>query len=162
MLHHAVVIALEGRIEFVADKRRLATAAHTRHNRHHSQRELHTDTLQVVLTGILHLYVVMPTATRTRNRNDFLTRQVFQGEGLRRSGLQRGHVTQVSSIDNISTVSACQWTNVNDVIRRLDDFLIMLNDNNRITQGLQFSQYLDETLRVSRMKPDTRLVKDIQ
>ena len=60
LLPRLVQMSVHGRIEHIADKRRLAATADTGHHSKHSERELDIDILQIVLHGALHAYIICP------------------------------------------------------------------------------------------------------
>ncbi len=71
-------------------------------------------------------------------------------------------VVHITLIDNLSPQTSRFRTNIDDIIRRTDNLLIMLHHDHGIPQGLQLSQYLDQQIRIPRMQTDTRLIQNIQ
>ena len=71
-------------------------------------------------------------------------------------------VIHIALINDLTPQTPRFRTDIDDIIRRTDNLLIMLHHDHGIPQGLQLSQYLDQQIRIPGMQTDTRLIQNIQ
>jgi len=152
------IFALQGTVEYVAHKGTLSRSAHTRHHRHHVQREAHVDALQVVFACTLHLYIVIPRAMCERWCNHLFAQQIFHRVAVA-SWLQVAHV---AFIDNLSAQASGLRTYVDDVVGRTDNLFVVLHHHHGIAQLLQLAEHTDKFLSVAAMEADARLVQYVE
>lgn len=74
---HLTDMTFEGGIENTLDKTRLARTAHSRDNSHHIERENHIDTLEIIHSRSLHLYLHIPRTATRWNGDCFLTGEIL-------------------------------------------------------------------------------------
>jgi hypothetical protein len=61
----------------------------------------------------------------------------------------------------VSTLLTCSGSNVDDVVARPNNGLVVFHHDDRISLVSQFSETGDEPVGVSRVEPDGRLVEDV-
>ena len=71
-------------------------------------------------------------------------------------------VVHVALIDDFASQASGIRADVDDVVGRTDDFLVVLYYHHRIAQLLELAKHLDEAVGVPAMKADAWLVEDIQ
>ena len=74
----------------------------------------------------------------------------------------RADVIDTSCADYISAVHTGSGTNIDDKIGRTHGLLIMLDDDERISQVAQLFQSVQQLAVVALMQADARLVKNVQ
>ena len=64
--------------------------------------------------------------------------------------------------DYFTPETACLRADIDDIICRTDDFLVVLDYDNRVTQGLQLTKDVNQQFSIPRMQSDTWFVEDIE
>ena len=64
--------------------------------------------------------------------------------------------------DNLATMTASTRPKVHNLIAARDDFAIMLDQNQRVTEVTQLVKCLEQAMVVARMQTDCRLIQYIQ
>ena len=128
---NAAVVLLQGRVEHLAHQRRFAAAADTCYHGQHAQGELDVQVLQVVLCCTYYLYIVTP-------------RPALWGDN-------RGELMQArfAYVGDLTTVAAGFGPNLDHIIRRHHDILIVLYYYDRVAQIAQLMQHMYEALCVA-------------
>ena len=147
-IKHFSDMAFECRVENTLDKARLAASRYARHNGHHVERNLHVDAAQVVHAGTLDADIAVPRATRRGDGNLLFAAQILDGITARVLAIALADVGR-TSIDNFATQPACIGANVNQVVGGPHDLLVVLNDDHRVADGLQFLKYVNQSVCVA-------------
>ena len=95
---------------------------------------------EVVLTCTYYFYVVSPSATVDRN------------------SVIKMFLVRFALIDDLTSVSSGCRPYLDDMVCRTDDVLVMFYHDDRVADVSQLFEYAYQTLRVTRMKTDRRLV----
>ena len=151
------IFTLQRLVEHVTHQCTLSRTADSRHDGHHVQREAHVDAFQVVLSGSLHLYIVVPRAMGRREVDGLFAQEIAHGMAI--ASLLK--VVHVALIDDFASQASGIRADVDDVVGRTDDFLVVLYHHHRIAQLLELAKHLDEAVGVPAMKADARFVEDI-
>ena len=157
------------RIQSVTYKCRLSAAAHTRNSGNHPKRELHRNILQVVLHGAAHLHSILPLPLLIGNIHLSYSRQIINCQ--RAAGGTFSILALLKSlldsllnrtlIHNLSTVHTCIRTNINKLVCRADDLLIMLHNQDRISQIPQILDYRNQLPGILVMETYARLIQNV-
>ena len=59
-------------------------------------------------------------------------------------------------------MASCIGTNVDEVVGSTHNLFVVLHDNHRVAQCLQFLEYLDQAVSVAGMQSDAWLIKDVE
>ena len=89
--------------------------------------------------------------------------QIFHGVAVRILFQRfRVHVLGITVEHDFTTQSSCIRSHVDEVVCGPHDLLVVLHDDHRVAQRLQFFQYVDQTVRIATVQSDAGLVEDIQ
>src|SRR5262245_59062454 len=126
---------------------------------HHAERTFYFDRFEVVLAGAAYdeAFAVSGAAFFGPG-NRTLTRKILSR--WRRFACEQ--VIKRTLHDHVTTVDAGPRTHLHNMICGPNSLLIMLNDNNGVTDVAQTLECRDHLYVVLRMKSDARLVEDIQ
>ena len=97
----------------------------------------------------------------TRCRGTEIFRVFFRYCAVSESSLSQD-LCKRSLRDDPSTTRTCAGTEIENVIRRADRILVVLDDDDRISKVAQSAQRIDEALIVALMKTDARLVEHVE
>ncbi len=63
--------------------------------------------------------------------------------------------------DDISAMNTCSWSDIDDLMSRTHDILVMFDNDDSISKLHQFLEIFDQKSTISRMKSDRWLIEDI-
>ena len=159
MGYRAVELLCKNRVEDGIYKRRFAGAGHTGDADEHSERDRDVDVFQVVLpcTDDLKEFSAALTAL-FRNGNFPSAAEIVSGY---RGGVV-DYLLRGADGDDLPAVYSGTGSYIDDVIRLHHGFLIMLDDYKTVSDVAEGFECLYQPVVVALMKPDARLVKDIE
>ena len=148
-------------IENVDDEAALAGAGDPRHARDETERKAHVDVLEVVLGDSLELdRAVVPALLFRHGRARPPAKEPF--ERFRFRGVRRARLLDRAAEEDLSAEAARTRAEVHEVIARADDIGIVLDDENGVAEIPEPPEHRDEPLVVGGVKPDRRLVEDVE
>lgn len=129
---HFVELPFHGAIEDVAHEGGLTRSADSRDHRHDVEREAYVDSAQVVGPCAFHFDIVCPRAYAVRQGDGFLSRQVFHGVASRVLRFLGQHLLQVALEYYLAAQASGLRPDVDDIVCRTDDFLVMFHHDDRV------------------------------
>ena len=145
-------------IEDVVDERRLARPADAGDGRQHAERNLDVDVLQVVLARAADDDLALerrPPGRRRRNRSR--AGQVGAGQRAALHQLLRRALK-----DHVAAEIAGARPEVDDVVRRPDRLLVVLDDDDGVAEVAEPRQRREQLAVVALVQADRRLVEDVE
>src|SRR5450830_1585893 len=154
-----IQLARQPLVQAVVDQRRLARAGDARDAGEHVQGDVRVDVFEVVLRRARDEQVLaIGLAPGLGQWDGQLARQVLPRQ-RRRLG---DDVRQAASSHDVSAVFTGARTHVNKIVRGADGLLVMFHDDQRVAQVAQFTQGAQETLVVTWMQADGRLIQYVE
>lgn len=139
------------------DKGGLPGTAHPGDDGHRLQRYVNGDVLEVVLGRSLEMEESGRRLLELRYMDLFLSSEEFRGLGV---GF---HELLVGSLEHdTSSVDAGARTDVDDLVRGAHDILVMLDNDDRVTEVHELTEVVDEEAAIARMETDRWFVQDIR
>ena len=149
----------ERAIERIEHQGGFARSRDTGHTHHHAERDCDGDIAQIVFTRAANREPSITELTAARRHRNFdLTREVFAGE---RCGILH-HLTRCSLSDDIAAMDTGARTHVHQVIGFQHGVAIVFDDQHRVAEFLEPFERTEQALIVALMKPDRRLVKNVE
>ena len=145
-------------VEDLVDQRALARARDPRDAREHPERELHVDALEVVLPRAQQLDRARGLPPLTGRLYPPQSGEKLAGHGAS-LGLQVIHATRC---DDLAAVYPGPGSHVDQVVRRPDRLLVVLDDDERVPEVPQPRQRVEKPPVVPLVQPDRRLVEDVE
>ena len=150
---------LDRRIEHVVHQRRLSGPADTGHARERVERNLDVDVLQVVFRGAEQSdFLPHAPSTRGWHRNRQFIAQILRRERLRLPQQTR----QVAGVHHSTALLARAQSDVDDVVGHADHVLVVLDHDDGVSLVAQLPEDVDQSLIVSCVQTDGRLVQHVE
>ena len=150
----------QGRIKYVAYKRRLAAAADTRDYCKDTKREPDINVLQIMFHGTLDCNGICPSVLRT-DISFAEPAEILQGKGFMHSLF--GHpVSCLSAEDHLSPFDTCLRPDIHKHVCCPHYLFVMFHDNHSIADVSQTFEDIYQAGRVTRVQSYARLVENIQ
>ena len=155
----AVELFRQIRIENFVYQTALAAAGNSRNDVEHAQGYVHVEIFQIVFARAPDTEkFARSLPTRFGYGYFFRTGQILPGNGAR----ARHNFARCARSDDFSAVHSRARPHVHDKIGGADCVLVVLDDNQSVSQISQMQQGVDELFVVPLMKSYARLVKDVQ
>ena len=159
---HARAVEARGQslVQDPVDEGGLSGSRHTRDGRKHAEREGHVNCLQVVLASALdgHDALLVDGTARGRQRDAALARQVLAGQRL--AVLQQ--LGQGAGVDDPAARLPRARSDVDDPVRGLHGFLVVLDDDERVAQVPQALKRRNQLAVVALVQADRGLVEHVE
>ncbi len=140
------------------DERRLARAGDTADDRERSQRHPQRHVLQVVLAGARQHEMAARRPPDDGHRDRLPAGEVACGQRARR--LDEFALRTVE--DDLAATLARAWSQLDDVIGRLDEAAVVLDDDDGVPGLGELVAEIGEAGRVARVQADRWLVEDVE
>ena len=148
---------VQGRIEYVADQRRLSGTGDSGDHGERPEREAHVYVLEVVLHRALHHYGILPVALLPVIAAA-LAGEILEGYGVLH-GFRRQLAAEFPGEDDLPSGAACKRPHIDQQVGGAHDLLVVLDDYHRVAYVAQAPQDPDQLLRVAGMQADAGFVE---
>ena len=149
---------LQGRIETLPYQGGLSRPTHARHHRHHTQRNIHRNVLQVVLHGTRQTQAPRPRPAAVGHFYLHLAPQIACGERIS----ARNHLLRSSGKHHFTPLSPRLGPHVHDIVGRHHDGLVVFHHHNGVSQIAHLLDYLDKVVGIARMQTYAGFVENIE
>src|SRR5690606_12550853 len=141
------------------DEGRLAGPRRAGHAGERAERDADVDVLEVVLARALDDEALAVALTAAGRHGDLLVATQVRG---RQRALVSHQLVGRAERDDLAAVHARAWAQVDDVVGRAHRLLVVLDDDERVTEVAQVVKRAKQALVVARVQADRRLVQDVE
>ena len=152
-----IQISREPLIEDFIDQRAFSGTGDTGDTCEHTQRNVHIQAFQIVHIRAAHFKPCLRLSPLSRDRNETLAFQISACDGFR----ARDNVIHRTDRDKLSAVLSGSRAYINDTVSRAHCILVMLDDDQGVSEISQIFQRVQKLVIITLMETDTGFVQNV-